>query len=93
MNEAADEPTAKRQKQTVLGCMREFKNLRDPLCHPAEVDFTREDSFRLLDCGRRVLSRLGHSEEAIVTDSTNPISKNSVRVKRLLGKIIRGTNV
>ena len=65
MNEAVDEPTARRQKQTVLGWMREIKNLRDPLCHPAEADFTREDSFRLLDCGRRVLSRLGHSEEAI----------------------------
>ena len=44
--------------------MKEIKDLRDPLSHPAEADFTRDDSFRLLDCGRRVLSRLGHPEEA-----------------------------
>ena len=57
-------PTEKKLKQTVLGWMREIKNLRDPLSHPAEAAFTREDAFRFLDCGQRVLSRLGRSDEA-----------------------------
>ena len=61
---SADEATEKKRKQAVLGWMKEIKVLRDPLSHPAETDFTRDDSFRLLDCGRRVLLSLGHPEEA-----------------------------
>ena len=43
--------------------MREIKGLRDPLSHPEEADFTREDSFRVLDCARRVLARLDCQRE------------------------------
>ena len=64
MGEATDELAAKKLRQAVLGWMKEIKTLRDPLSHPAEADFTREDSFRLLDCGRRVLSRLDRADEA-----------------------------
>lgn len=60
-------------KQALLHWMKTIKNLRDPLSHPSENDFTFEDSFILLDCARRVLDRLGLSDEAgqlrILTDS------------------------
>ena len=64
MGEALEELAEKKLRQAVLGWMKEIKTLRDPLSHPAEADFTREDSFRLLDCGRRVLSRLDRADEA-----------------------------
>ena len=64
MGEATNELAEKKLRQAVLGWMKEIKTLRDPLSHPAEADFTREDSFRLLDCGRRVLSRLDRADEA-----------------------------
>ncbi len=59
-----DDATERKRKQAVLGWMKEIKVFRDPLSHPAEADFTREDSFRLLDCSRRVLSSLGRADEA-----------------------------
>jgi len=48
----------KRQKQTFLNWIKTIKNLRDPLSHPVEEDFSREDAFQILDCARRVLIRL-----------------------------------
>ena len=51
-------------KQTVLQWIKTIKNLRDPLSHPSEQDFSYEDSFVLLDCARRVLLRLNLSEAA-----------------------------
>jgi len=54
----------KLSKQTVLQWIKTIKNLRDPLSHPSEQDFSYEDSFVLLDCARRVLLKLGLSNEA-----------------------------
>lgn len=54
----------KKQKQALLGWLKTIKNLRDPLSHPAEEDFSREDSFQLLDCARRALLRINSVEEA-----------------------------
>lgn len=53
----------KRQKQPFLNWLKTIKTLRDPLSHPCEEDFTREDAFQLLDCARRVLSRIGLQDE------------------------------
>lgn len=53
-----------RQKSKLLNWLKTIKDLRDPLSHPAEQDFTREDSFTLLDCARRVLLRVGLTAEA-----------------------------
>lgn len=46
-------------RQSVLGWMREIKNLRDPLSHPSEREFSKEDAFHGLDCARRTLKSLG----------------------------------
>lgn len=54
----------KREKQALLSWVKTIKNLRDPLSHPVEEDFNREDSFQILDCARRVLLRLNLSDEA-----------------------------
>jgi tetratricopeptide (TPR) repeat protein len=54
----------KLSKQTVLQWIKTIKNMRDPLSHPSEQDFSYEDSFVLLDCARRVLLKLGLSDEA-----------------------------
>lgn len=54
----------KRQKQALLGWIKQIKSQRDPLSHPTEEDFNREDSYVLLDCARRVLLRLGLSDAA-----------------------------
>ncbi|MDE0389819.1 MAG: NB-ARC domain-containing protein [Rhodospirillales bacterium] len=62
--ESLDTVEAKTTKQAVLGWMKEIKALRDPLAHPASTDFSREDAFRLLDCARRVLARLGFQDES-----------------------------
>ena len=62
--ESLDTVEAKAAKQAVLGWMKEIKTFRDPLAHPASIDFSREDSFRLLDCARRVLARLGFQDKA-----------------------------
>ena len=55
---------SRKQKQALLGWMKEIKTLRDPLSHPVEEEFSREDGFRLLDCARRVLVQLGLDKEA-----------------------------
>ena len=72
--ESLDTPEAKATKQAVLGWMKEIKVFRDPLAHPASTDLSREDSFRLLDCGRRVLARLGfHDEVTEIMDLVNHV--------------------
>jgi tetratricopeptide (TPR) repeat protein len=53
-----------RRKNKLLNWFKTIKDLRDPLSHPAEEDFSREDSFMVLDCARRVLSRLDLLNEA-----------------------------
>lgn len=53
-----------RQKSKLLIWLKTIKELRDPLSHPGEHDFTREDSFTLLDCARRVLLRLNLETDA-----------------------------
>ena len=58
-------PEGKTGKQAVLGWMKEIKTFRDPLAHPTSTDLGREDSFRLLDCARRVLARLGFHDEVV----------------------------
>jgi len=52
-----------KHKKPFLNWVKEIKNLRDPLSHPSEEDFTFEDAFRLLDCARRVLLRLNLTVE------------------------------
>lgn len=59
-----DEAQKKKEKQAILQWLKTTKNLRDPLSHPSEEDFSYEDSFILLDCARRVLVRLGFQVEA-----------------------------
>ncbi len=53
-----------RRKNKLLNWFKTIKDLRDPLSHPAEEDFSREDSFMVLDCARRVLTRLDLLNEA-----------------------------
>jgi hypothetical protein len=54
----------RKQKQAILNWTRTVKELRDPLSHPAEEGFTKEDSYVLLDSARRVLMRLHLYTEA-----------------------------
>ncbi len=54
----------KRQKQTLLNWIKKIKDLRDPLSHPTEADFSAEDAFVLLDCAKRVLIRIGVEDAA-----------------------------
>ncbi len=54
----------KRKKQNLLGWVRSIKNLRDPLSHPAEEEFSYEDAFVMLDCARRVLLVLDLADDA-----------------------------
>lgn len=51
-------------KQVLVQWMKTVKNLRDPLSHPSEADFSYEDSFILLEAARRVLLRLNMVQEA-----------------------------
>jgi hypothetical protein len=48
----------KQEKNALLQWLKVIKNLRDPLSHPSEQDFTFEDSFMLIDSARRVLVKL-----------------------------------
>ena len=52
------------EKNALLQWLKVIKNLRDPLSHPSDQDFTFEDSFILLDSARRVLVKLGLKEAA-----------------------------
>lgn len=54
----------KRRKQTLLAWIKTIKDMRDPLSHPAEESFSREDAFVLLDSARRVVTRLDLNEES-----------------------------
>ena len=78
-------PTVRnKQKQTLLSWMMVIKNLRDPLSHPSEEDFSHEDSFMLLDCARRILLRLDLNEDAtkikcLMSRVMDQISPNSQR--------------
>lgn len=74
---SSKDPQAKKQKQTLLDWLKSIKNLRDPLSHPSEEDFSREDSFLLLDSARRVLLRLD-------------LKKDADRIKELSNRIWAG---
>src|ERR1035437_5350097 len=58
------EDQRKKEKQALVQWMKTIKNLRDPLSHPSEEDFSFEESFDLLYCARRVLLRLQLKPEA-----------------------------
>lgn len=61
---SADQQKEKLGKQTILQWLKTIKNMRDPLSHPSEQDFSYEDSFVLMDCARRVLIRLNLQSDA-----------------------------
>jgi hypothetical protein len=42
-------------KQAILGWSKSIKNLRDPLSHPGESDFTNDDARHMLFCARNIL--------------------------------------
>src|SRR5262245_41831902 len=58
-SDRADRDQRTKEKNALLGWMKTIKNLRDPLSHPSDDDIVFEDAFTLLDCARRVLTRLG----------------------------------
>jgi hypothetical protein len=62
--DASDKAQRAKERSAVLGWMKAVKNLRDPLSHPSDADLSFEDAFVLLDCARRVLSRLGMEDGA-----------------------------
>ena len=51
-------------KQAILGWARTIKNLRDPLSHPAEVDFGVDDARQMLYCARNILDAMQLFQEA-----------------------------
>lgn len=51
-------------KQAILGWARTIKNLRDPLSHPAEADFTIDDARQMLYCARNILDAMQLFEDA-----------------------------
>lgn len=55
---AAAEKERKSAKAALLGWMKVVKNLRDPLSHPAEIDFDEDDARNMLYCARKVLDFL-----------------------------------
>ncbi|MCC6329471.1 MAG: hypothetical protein IT174_13230 [Acidobacteria bacterium] len=52
------------QKKKLLEWFKTIKDLRDPLSHPADDDFSREDAYVLLDSARRALIRINLVNEA-----------------------------
>ena len=64
LGEDSKDSLAKRKKQDLLSWTRSIKNLRDPLSHPSEEDFSYEDAFNLLDCARRTLMVLTLDQDA-----------------------------
>jgi hypothetical protein len=63
-SEASDKDQRTKERSALLGWMKAVKNLRDPLSHPSDEDLGFEDAFVLVDCARRVLSRLGLEDDA-----------------------------
>jgi len=55
--DSAEKPNPK-LRQSIVGWLREIKNLRDPISHPGDEDLSRENAFHVLDCARRVLVSL-----------------------------------
>jgi hypothetical protein len=53
-----------RNRTTILNWLKEIKNIRDPLSHPAEEAFEINDAFPILDSARRVLLRIGDVKSA-----------------------------
>jgi hypothetical protein len=78
-NTESDPKEKSRQKNKLLNWIKTIKDLRDPLSHPGEEEFNREDSFVLLDCARRVLTRLGLVGEA-------------EKIKTLMDRLLGGTS-
>lgn len=64
-----DDSEKKRRRNSILSWFKTVKDYRDPLSHPAEEDFSREDAFQLLDSARRILDRLGLESEVILIKS------------------------
>jgi hypothetical protein len=62
-SDGSDKDQRSKERNALLGWMKTVKNLRDPLSHPSDEDFSFEDAFVLLDCARRILTRLGLSDD------------------------------
>lgn len=60
--ENADDSNSR--KQSLLTWIKIIKNLRDPLCHPAEDEFTYGDTHLLLSSAQKALTHLGLIKEA-----------------------------
>jgi hypothetical protein len=72
----------KLDRQVLLQWLKSVKNLRDPLSHPSEADFTFDDSFVLLDSARRVLTKLKLIREAeAVNDLRKQLSGGPVSLQ------------
>jgi hypothetical protein len=52
-------------KPTLLGYLKAIKDLRDPLCHPSEREFSFDDAHHLLNCARLILGYLRKSQDAV----------------------------
>jgi hypothetical protein len=48
----------KSAKHAILSWLKDIKDFRDPLSHPAEVDFDEDDSRHMLRCARKTLDFL-----------------------------------
>jgi hypothetical protein len=73
-----------RYKTTILNWLKEIKNIRDPLSHPAEESFDTIDVFRILDSARRVLLRIGDISGA---DNLNKMIQKDLFNKSGINKI------
>jgi hypothetical protein len=61
---STDADDSNSQKQSLLTWIKIIKNLRDPLCHPAENEFTYGDTHLLLSSAQKALTHLGLIKEA-----------------------------
>jgi tetratricopeptide (TPR) repeat protein len=61
---AASKEERRSAQQALLGWLKVIKNFRDPLSHPAEIDFDDDDARNMLYNARKVLDFLHLTDEA-----------------------------
>src|SRR5262245_60136145 len=61
---AAGKEERKSAQQVLFRCMKTIKNFRDPLSHPAEIDFDDEDARNMLYNARKALDFLHLTDAA-----------------------------
>ena len=79
------------EKSAILRWIKSIKNLRDPLSHPAEEDFSLLDAITMIDCARRVVAKFNPDVELEIEKVIDELNRRESQISSLVRHLVRDT--